>query len=315
MTITQKEIKQWKDEGCVVLNDVLNKEIIINAKEHIQNLYNKGELFINDFGSNGKLEFPSNSIFDDISLDKNIISIVRQLLETNDILLIQSDAWGKKGNDNYQEQSNNNQRMHMDYGNNTFLYPNNWNNPEAVSLIIYLSDIKETLGGTSCVPRQGDNDELYQEPYINMPGINGLPFYNDKETAEKYFEKNHKEIYNFRKKLYQREKILTPDVGDILFYRLDLWHRGTPVKKDKTRFVINLVYKKKECFWINTWNFGWTKKMYYGYMEDFITNLSPDQRTLLGFPKEKDKFWNQDRIKQLILRYPKMDITPYLNNN
>jgi ectoine hydroxylase-related dioxygenase (phytanoyl-CoA dioxygenase family) len=315
MKITQNEINQWKDEGYVVMNNVINNEIILNAKNHIENLYNQGELNIKDFGSEGKLEFPSNTIFDKISLDENIISIVRQLLNTDEILLMQSDAWGKKGSNNYQESSNNDQRMHMDYGNNTFLYPSNWENPEAVSLIIYLSDIKETLGGTSCVPRQGNNDELYQEPYINMPGINGLPFYNDKETAEKYFEKNNKDIYNFRQKLYQREKILKPAIGDILFYRLDLWHRGTPVKKGKTRFVINLVYKKKECFWLNIWNPGWTKKMYYGYMEDFITNLSPDQRTLLGFPKATDKFWTQEKIEQLTIRYPKIDIKPYLNIN
>ena len=315
MTITQEEINQWKENGYVVKSNVIDNNIILKAKTYIENLYNNGELSVKDFGSEGKLEFPSNTIFDNISLDQNIITIVRQLLNCQDILLMQSDAWGKKGNDNFQELSNNNQRMHMDYGNNNFLHPDDWYNPEAVSMIIYLSDIKDTLGGTSCVPRKGKDDELYQKPYVNMPGINGLPFYNDKDQAEKYFEKNNKEIYDFRQKLYQREKILKPNIGDILFYRLDLWHRGTPVKKDKTRFVINLVYKKKECFWLNIWNPGWTKKMYYGYMEDFITNLSPDQRTLLGFPKATDKFWTQERIEQLILRYPKMNITPYSNNN
>jgi ectoine hydroxylase-related dioxygenase (phytanoyl-CoA dioxygenase family) len=314
MTITQEEINQWKDQGYVILKDVINNETLLKAKTFIQNLYQKGELSVKDFGSEGKLEFPSNTIFDNISLNENIISNVKKLLNCDDILLIQSDAWGKTGSDNFEEFSNNDQRMHMDYGNNSFLHPSEWNNPEAVSLIIYLSDVKNTLGGTSCVPRKGLDDELYQTPYINMPGLNGLPFYNDKNTSEKYFEENHKDIHEFRQKLYHREVILEPDFGDILFYRLDLWHRGTPVKKDKTRFVVNLVYKKKECFWLNTWNPGWTRKMYYGYLENFITNLTPDQRCLLGFPKPNDKFWTKERIEQLIIRYPKMDVKPYLVN-
>ena len=312
MKITEKEKNQWLKNGYVVLSNVVEKKKIENSKKFIENLYHSGELSVKDFGSEGKLEFPSNTIFDNISLDENILSIVQDLLDTNDILLIQSDAWGKIGKQDYSDQSNNDQRMHMDYGNNTFLHPSSWDKPEAVSLIIYLSDVKDTLGGTSCVPKEGDNDELYQYPYLNMPGINQLPFYNDKNSAETFFKNNKTEIYNFRKKLYNREINLKPGIGDILFYRLDLWHRGTPVKKNKIRFVVNLVYKKKECFWINNWNPGWTRKMYYGYMEKFITDLTPEQRSVLGFPKPGDSFWNSERINQLKFRYPNIDLSPYL---
>ena len=45
---------------------------------------------------------------------------------------------------------------------------------------------------------------------------------NNKEDSESYFKKNDKEIYEFREKLYKRENILTPDIGDILFYWLDM---------------------------------------------------------------------------------------------
>ena len=63
---------------------------------------------------------------------------------------------------------NNNDQMHMDYGNNTFLHPSDWNNPEYVAAIIYFSDTNETGGKTAVVPENGVNDELYQFPYINM---------------------------------------------------------------------------------------------------------------------------------------------------
>ena len=97
-----------------------------------------------------------------------------------------------------------------------------------------------------------------------MPGYQDLKFYNDKSHAEEYFKENHPDIYEFRQKLYQRETITQADKGDVLFYRYDIWHRGTPVNPGQTRFVVNMLWKKKECTWINVWNPGWTKKMYDG---------------------------------------------------
>ena len=292
----------------------ISKDILEQSKNYIKNMYDQGELSVKDFGSNGKLEFPTNSILDYLTLNPNIIEIVKKMLNTSEILLAQSTAWGKKGNTDYSDSSNNDQRMHMDYGNNTFLHPPEWNNPEAVAMIIYLSDINDTSGGTACVPRNGDSDELYQPPYLNMPGIGGLPFINDKETAENYFKENYPEIYQFRQKLYKREKILKPNFGDILFYRLDLWHRGTPVRQDKVRFVVNLLYKRKDAICINFWNPGWTRKMYYGEIENLITNLSPEQRGVLGIPLPGDKYWTIQKVQQMELRYPKIDIQPYLKN-
>ena len=77
----------------------------------------------------------------------------KQLLNTDDILLAQSDAWRKTDKNSL----NSDQRMHMDYGNNTFLHPSDWNMPEAVAIIIYFSDINDTGGGTAIIPRQNDD--------------------------------------------------------------------------------------------------------------------------------------------------------------
>lgn len=307
-------IKQWNNEGYFLGQNIINHQLILESNKLLNKMYDNGLLNVKDFGSNGKLEFPSNTILDKITLNENIIHIVQKLLNTDDILLSQADTWGKKGTDDYSEQSNNDQRMHMDYGNNSFLHPSPWNDPECVSMIIYLSDTNDTFGGTSIVPRKGENDELYQTPYKNMPGIANNPFFNDKNNSENYFQSNDKEIYDFRQKLYLNEIILKPNIGDILFYRLDTWHRGTPVKNNKVRFVMNLLWKKKECYWINCWNPGWTKNMYYGYLEELITNMSPLQRSVLGIPKPGDKYWNMHKIYFLKIRYPKIDIQPYVDN-
>ena len=61
--------------------------------------------------------------------------------------------------------------------------------------------------------------------------------------------------------------------GDVLWYRHDVWHRGTPVKKGCVRYVINLAYAKPNAP-INVWNSGFTQKMYYGWLEDYISSLN-----------------------------------------
>lgn len=311
--ITNDQINQWKTNGYVILKNIINKELFKKCKKFLDNTYYDKLHSSKDFGSNGKLEFFSNTVLDYISINENLINCVQKLLNTEKITLIQSDAWGKYGNNNFTEQSNQDQRMHMDYGNNTFLHPPSWNNPEAVAAIVYFSNTKETSGSTAVVPRLGDNDELYQQPYINMPGQNKFKFYNNKNIAEKYFKKIYPKIYQFRKQLYEREILPEFEVGDILFYRLDIWHRGTPVLNGKIRKVMNLLWRKKESTWINNWNPGFTKKMYYGYLEKFFTKLSPLQRSTLGIPLPGDKYWNHKNINFLKTRYPGINITPYLS--
>lgn len=313
--MTPEQILQWKEKGFVLVENIFDQNLLKKIHAYLHNIYNKNELNVNDFGSNGKLDFPSNTLLDTITLDETLIKNVQTLLDTEDILLVQADTWGKKGHENFETNSNQNQRMHMDYGNNMFVHPSDWENPEAVAMIIYFSNTEKTNGGTACVPRENSQDELYQTPYINMPGIHSFPFINDKNTSENFFQKEHPDIFTFRQKLYQRETITNAKMGDVLFYRLDLWHRGTPVKKNEIRFVMNLLWKKKECYWIQQWNPGWTKKMYYGHVEKLITNLSPVQRSVLGIPKPGDAYWTLQKIKQLQVRYPSMDVEPYISKS
>lgn len=308
--INNNQINQWKNNGYTILKNTIPNDIIKTTHNIMKDYYNQNKLKIYDFGSEGKFEFPTNTILDQITLNENIIKSVQKLLNTENILLVQADSWGKIGSTNLADISNNDQRMHMDYGNNTFLHPSKWDNPEAVAMIIYLSDISETDGGTSLVSRIDENDELYQFPYVNMPGIGSNSFINDKKHAEEYFRNNNTNIYNFRKKLYEREHILTPQIGDILVYRLDLWHRGTPVKKNHIRFVMNLLWKKRECYWINTWNPGWAKNNYNGKNEKLFTELTPLQRSVLGVPHPNDPYWTRENLELLKCRYPEIDIVP-----
>jgi len=316
--LSKFEIQQWRETGYILTNNIIDKDILLKSVKFINKKYYDKKSCPNTFGSiNGELEFPCNEILDWMAIDNNLISCAKQLLNSENILLTQCDTWGKHGSKNSCDfnnaQKNTNQRIHMDYGNNTFLHPIEWyKQPEAVSAIIYLSDTEITGGGTAVVPKKSATNELYEPPYINMPGQAKLKFYNDKKHAEEYISKVDPLIAFIRNKLYTHEKILKPKIGDILFYRLDTWHRGTPVKPNKVRNVMNIMWKKRDCYWINTWNKSWTKNMYYEKLENFFTKMNPKQRSVLGIPLPGDKYWTLKNIKNLLARYPNINIKPYL---
>ena len=128
-----------------------------------------------------------------------------------------------------------------------------------VAAIVYYSDTGVTGGATAVVPRQGDNDPVYQWPYVHMPGIAGRPFVNNRESAERMLPAEDAAL---RAQCYAREVMPHFRPGDVLLYRMDVWHRG-----------------------ICHWNAGWTQKMYGGWLETFVCSLNETQRSTLGFPR------------------------------
>ena len=269
-----------------------------------------------DFGSPGRdFEFPTSvGPLDDLVLNEHLIVAVQQLLETTDIRLLQADLWPKIGikSNNYEAQANTDQRMHMDYGNNTVLHPD-WQSPEAVAAIIYYDDSEKTAGGTAFVPRQGDTDPVYQAPFIHMPGQAGKPFFNDRRTVEDWFNTNDPGAYKLRNTLYEREQRVNFKPGTILFYRHDLWHRGTPVMPGKLRRVHNLAWRRADARGWSNWNEGWARQSYYGHVESIIGRSTPLQRSLLDFPLPGDRYWTPRRIDQVDARFSfyGFDSTPY----
>ena len=156
--------------------------------------------------------------------------------------------------------SDTDQRMHCDYPNHYLAHPPPWYAPEAVAMIVYL-DAEDCGGATAYVPRRDEHDEAYSYPYLNNPGVASIPWLNDRAMTEAYLEKHHREAFEFRQRLYAREQRVRYSIGTTLIYRLDLWHRGTPLEKGKGRAVVNLLYKKSEASHITSWHRGWAQNV------------------------------------------------------
>ena len=178
--LSNSQIQTWKEEGAVVCQ--LPAKVIDPVLTWLNVNFTIDQIDTDhlDFGSpERKFEFPTFiNPLDDLVLSELLIIAAQKLLGTKDIRLIQADLWPKIGvtDDNHEAQANTDQRMHMDYGNNSLLHPQ-WDAPDAVAAVIYYDDFNETGGGTGYVPRRGIDDPVYQPPYVNMPGQAGNPFF------------------------------------------------------------------------------------------------------------------------------------------
>lgn len=299
------------DKGYVIARALLDVDAA--KKEMQQHFPVDADNNHQDFGSSVGTFF-STPALNDITVNPLLLSIVRHLIGTHEILLSQSVAWAKYGHTSNGPSSNRDQRIHMDYGNHYWTVPpEDWSKPEAIAAIIYYSNTTETGGATAVVPRRGTQDKIYQWPFPHMPGICGAPFINQKEEAEEMMQKFSPASAKIRQECYDREVQEDFKPGDVLFYRMDTWHRGTPVLPGKVRHVHNLVWKRKDAQGIQQWNPGFTQSMYSGRLEKFIAGLDAEQLETLGFPARDSEKWASVRFREAVEnRYKGMDLQKYM---
>jgi hypothetical protein len=312
---------QWRDQGYAMLRGVFADPK--PAADAIAQVFPPGDSKpIEDFGSGDKLCFPGPSAaLNAISTDERLIALAQRLLGTRDILLIQSVTWAKYGvPDTGSASSNRDQRMHMDYGNNTWVHPPPWERPNVLAAIVYLSD--SPTGGTAICPRNGPDDPLYRRPYRHAPGLGGIPFRCDKTAAEALMRDVDPEGARLREEAYAREVVTSPSAGDVLLYRHDVWHRGTPLAEGAVRYVVNLAWATRDAVesgGVMRWNDSWIKNMYGTFepliVEKFIGSLSPQQLVVLGFPHPGSAFWHDAEAREnAMMRFgwAGFDIATYL---
>jgi Phytanoyl-CoA dioxygenase (PhyH) len=318
--LTPGQVESWRQHGFALVDALLPSGLTHAARSdalaHFPATPGDGA---SDFGSGGRFVFPSSSeAVNAITLHPRLLRAVTQLLgaDTAGIRLTQSDLWAKYGRatPSGDPLGNDDQRMHVDYPNHTLTHPPPWDAPEAVEMIVYLSDVDECGGATRVVPRRGDGDPAYPWPIVGTPGVAGLEWVNDRRAAEEYLSDTAPEIAAFRAEhLYAREAAVRYRPGTVLLYRHDTWHRGTPINPGTLRIVMNLTFRLAASEWISTLHEGWSWAMYRPdqSMERLITNASVDQRNVLGFPPPGHSSWIAATLSAVAARYPGIDLDPY----
>ena len=164
------------------------------------------------------LEFPSVCpAINTITLHPRIIVACRQLLghdpsDISSLRLLQSQLLTRTGPPLAANSTSNDlftntygQRIHPDYPNNTLLVPPAFNTaPEAVQVLLYLSDVHDVGGTTAVVPCEGLDDEAYFSSTDPLAGQLGNPphiWTNDRRLTEKLCSESDPQRAAFRKRL------------------------------------------------------------------------------------------------------------------
>ena len=157
--LSPDQIKTWRKKSAVIAQ--IPDDVYRPARDWLNEnftLDHVGPGQLNLDSPDRALEFPTFvEPLDDLVLNEQLIDAAQRLLGTPDIRLSLALMWPKIGaaSESAEARADHDQRMHMDYGNNTLLHPE-WHQPDAVSAIVYHDSSHETGGGTRFVPRNGE---------------------------------------------------------------------------------------------------------------------------------------------------------------
>ena len=194
------------------------------------------------------------------------------------------------------------QDIHVDYGNNTLLVPPRASGPEAVACLCYYSDVDETGGSTHFMKAPPGELTRYSVETFNPPNF---VFGTQNGSAASSLGTRSKNKTDQR---YREEKPIRYRKGTCVLYRLDAWHRGTPVALNKVRYTHHRGWRTREADWIS-WQ-GLAPKMAL-LPNRYLEALTVEQRAVLGFPPPGDAYWTQETVDMVGRRYAGMDMEPY----
>ena len=321
--LTQAQVASWRNAGFAFVSGLFEDDLITRLAADARAAFpapgSDAAAKIADFGSGGRLTFPSSSTaLNAVTLHPRLLAGIAQLLgvATTDLRLTQSDLWPKYGQTRPAGAlDNDEQRIHIDYPNHTLVHPSPWQRPEAVELILYLDDVDDCGGATALVARTGSDDPAYRWPIVDSPGIGDLDYVNDRPHAEAYFARERPHLAAWRDSLYSRERRVRFKPGDVLLYRHDLWHRGTRLRPGRLRLAHNITYRIAAAEWISVLHVGWAWSAYQKskLLERLIAQASLEQRAVLGFPQPGSAYWCAETIAAVGARYGAhgIDMSPY----
>ncbi|MEX2215883.1 MAG: phytanoyl-CoA dioxygenase family protein [Phycisphaeraceae bacterium] len=226
-----------------------------------------------------QIEFPyDEQVFNHLALNPRILDFITRLLGSDEITLSRSSLWAKYAGAGEYEQE-----LHVDYEGNTLVVPRDDGDYRQVNIILYYSDVDETLGPTEVLSQQHSKDDPLWPPFRSR---DDWPHF------------------------YEHAKQVHAKAGDMLIFSMRTFHRATAITADfGARFTQHLVYRSRQHGFQG--HELWSSHGEKHELHRFIEMASPRQREALGFPKVGDPYWNEVTLAGVKRRYPKMDLRPY----
>ncbi len=285
MNISDTHVTEVKELGYAVVPGFVDAEILAEAQRALWQMFPRAEEYFADrgrFAALGRSQFAGLRLFPFASWALNRLAVLPELVDaaervcgTADLHLYKAELWAK-----YAGAIDYDQPHHRDYGNHSLVVPQRASRHVQMTTFILLSDVGEGDGPTRIVPQP------------SAPDVPLVP----RELA--------------MDELREREVSITGPAGTLLIYRTDILHRGSNfTAPDSARFAMLIDFQPRGLPW--TGKMAWPNQSLAPGWSEAMVRMTPRERALFGFPSAGDPYWDEQTLRDVALRYPGMDMTPY----
>ncbi|MDX2055616.1 MAG: phytanoyl-CoA dioxygenase family protein [Polyangiaceae bacterium] len=287
MRIPEMKLAEVWDRGFSVIEGFLDKETLKEAQEGLWSLYPRPEEYFANpekYAKFSSTQFSGLELFPypDWALNRlcvhpDLIDGAERFLSSKDLEIYKVELWAK-----YSGAINYDQPLHRDYGNHSLVVPRADGANTQMTTFILLSDVTEHDGPTKLVPLEYSRD------------VPNWPVWPATTAAE----------------LREKEVAATAPAGSLMIYKTDVLHRGSEFTlPNRSRFCLLVDFQERGLPW--TGKMSWPSRALSPLMGQALSRMTPRQRDLFGWPPAGSPYWNEQTLRDVGLRYPEMDLSPY----
>jgi hypothetical protein len=279
---------QWEEEGWSLLHGVFSEGELKEAQDALPELFPTADEFARDVDPDRNRPFRidshsvmptfpfESSALNRLVLHESVISLAREFLGLPDVRLYQGMLSAKYSEGALEDE----QLLHVDYGNHTLVVPRPEVGYQHLELFIYLSDVTPEKAATRMVSRRLTT---------------GIPV-----------ERTYLSTIDYRH-LYEAEVPASGPAGSILAYRPDVYHRGVRMTAPgAARFMLHVSFKPVATDWLGSQ--AWPSAAEGLAWHRFMQSATVEQLTTLGFPEPGHPYWTEETLRGVAARYPFLDM-------
>ena len=284
-------ISQWEEEGWCLVEGLFSADEVRAAQAVMPEHFPTAEEFASDLDPARNLPFrvDSHSVmptfpFESSALNRlvlhdTVIDLAQDFLGLHDIRLYQGMLSAKYSRGAPDDE----QMLHVDYGNHTLVVPRADVGYQHLELFIYLSDVTPETAATRMVSRRLTTDIPTERTYLSPADYDHL---------------------------YRSEVPASGPAGTVLAYRPDVYHRGVRMTApDSARFMLHVSYKPTDTDWLGSQ--AWPGACEGLAWHLFMQQANVRQLTMLGFPEPGHRYWTEETLRGVAARYPLLDMGPW----
>lgn len=285
MRVSDAQLAEIWDQGFTLVEGFLDDDALRAAQEALWSVYPRPEAYFADPGQYPKFArsqfaglrfFPYDSwALNRLAVAPDLVDAAERFLESRDIEIYKVELWAK-----YAGAINYDQMHHRDYGNHTLVVPRADGAHVQMTTFILLSDVTALDGPTKVAP---------------LPVTRDIPL--------------HPRQLPFGA-LAEQEVSIEGPAGSLLIYKTDVLHRGSDfAAPGRSRFVMLVDFQRRGWRWNG--KMSWPDHAEKPGMTEAMVRMNPRERDLFGWPPIGSEYWNAQTLRDVALRYPGIDLTPY----